>query len=97
MNDYPSYYSSSSSSSSSAATATATAAATANEHSVEGWLQGELRFSRSGYVSWGKKVVQAIDRDDAAALADVFLRPTNDNQREAHVDAQVTAASGYGG
>ena len=63
------------------------------ESDVERYLLQELRFSRSGYVPWGKEIVRAIDFDDCLKLAEVFEFKA---QLGAHVDVQVTA-SNYGG
>lgn len=65
--------------------------------SVEAWLEGELRFSRSGFVSWGRRVIRAIDLDDALALCDVFLSPKTDYTKGVDVNHQVGSISGYGG
>lgn len=42
--------------------------------SIENWLVEELRFSRSYYQPWGRRVIYAIDVDDCVLLAKIFQR-----------------------
>jgi hypothetical protein len=53
---------------------------------MEDYIESELRFSKSSYKSWGKRVIQAIDADDYAELLKVFQKYESFG---ANVDEQV--------
>lgn len=75
--------------------------------SIESWLREELRFSRSYYQTWGRRVVRAIDVDDCVTLSKIFQPKlyVNLNINHIHemgdsdqinVNAQVKGTTGYG-
>ena len=70
-------------------------------YSIAGWLREELRVSKSYYMSWGRKVIKAIDFDDCVALSKVFgdarKKMKHFGENKVDVDAQVQATTGYGG
>ncbi len=75
--------------------------------SIEGWLRDELRFSRSYYQTWGRRVVRALDLDDCITLSKIFqpklyIDISNNHSHEMgdsdqiNVNAQVKGTTGYG-
>lgn len=65
-------------------------------------IEFELRTGRNYFVSWGKKVIRALDHDDAMKLVRIFSKTGDaaqsaDNEPLSDIDGQVEEGTGYGG